>query len=124
MFHWRIINSRVLQIAKALFRYKIWFMISEKGITRCTSPPRGARMPQKSQQGIQKNCIPEFPILSNSFPLFFTDMNMYILTEGRDFKKFLRENYAIALDSCYLFKENVEHGIEHDVDSVYEVCIH
>ena len=78
-------------------------MISEKGITRCTSPPRGARMPQKSQQGIQKNCIPEFPILSNSFPLVFTDMNMYILTEGRDFKKLLRENYAIALDSCYLF---------------------
>ena len=29
---------------------------------------------------------------------------MYILTEGgRSFKTLLKENYAIALDSCYLF---------------------
>ena len=28
---------------------------------------------------------------------------MYLLTEGgRSFKTFLKENYAIALDSCYL----------------------
>ena len=29
---------------------------------------------------------------------------MYILTEaGRSFKTLLKENYAIALDSCYLY---------------------
>ena len=33
----------------------------------------------------------------------FIDMNTYILTKGRNFKTFLKENYAIALDSCYLF---------------------
>ena len=32
-------------------------------------------------------------------------MNMDILTEGRNFKTFVKENYAIALDSCYLFTE-------------------
>ena len=37
----------------------------------------------------------------------FTDMNTYILTEGgRSFKTFLKENYAVALDSCYLFTKN------------------
>ena len=30
----------------------------------------------------------------------------------------MSENYAIALDSCYLFSEkNAESGIEHDVDN-------
>ena len=27
----------------------------------------------------------------------------HIITEGRNFKTFLKENYAIALDCCYLF---------------------
>ena len=32
------------------------------------------------------------------------DINWYILTEGgRNFKKILKDNYAVALDSCYLF---------------------
>ena len=26
-----------------------------------------------------------------------------MLTEGRNFKAFLKENYAVAWDSCYLF---------------------
>ena len=53
-------------------------------------------------------------------------MNMYILTEGRNFKTFMKENYAIALDSCYLliYYKYVEHGIERDIDSAYRVCIH
>ena len=34
-------------------------------------------------------------------------MNKYILTEGRNFKTFLKENYAIALESCYLFTKKV-----------------
>ena len=36
----------------------------------------------------------------------------------------LKERYAVALDSCYIFSKNVKHGIEHDVDSAYGVCIH
>ena len=41
---------------------------------------------------------------------FFIDMNTYILTKSRNFKTFLKENYAVALDSCL---KNFEHGIEH-----------
>ena len=53
-------------------------------------------------------------------------MSMYTLTEGRNFKTFLKENHEIALDSCYLFiyYKYVEHGNEHDIDSAYRVCIH
>ena len=59
----------------------------------------GACMHQKSQQGIQPFKLPLCGLV------IFTDMNtyMYILTEGgRSFKTF-KENYAVALDSCYLF---------------------
>ena len=38
----------------------------------------------------------------------------YTLTEGRNFKTFMKENYAIALDSCWTW----------NVDSAYGVCIH
>ena len=54
-------------------------------------------MHQKSEQTLnkvyKKNCVPEFPEY----------MNTYLLIEGTNFKAFLKENYAIALDSCYLF---------------------
>ena len=29
------------------------------------------------------------------------------MTEGRNFKTFLKENYAIALNSCYLFNKKM-----------------
>ena len=48
-------------------------------------------------------------------------MSMCVLTEGRNFKIFLKEKYPIALDSCYLliYYKYVEHGLEHDIDSAY-----
>ena len=52
---------------------------------------------------------------------------MYILIEGRNFKTFLKENYAIALDSCYqliIYYKYVKHRIQHVIDSAYRVCIH
>ena len=52
----------------------------------------------------------------------FYRMNTYILTERRNFKTFWKENYAIGLNSCYLF--NVEHGTEHDIDSAYRAILH
>ena len=117
IFPWRKINWHVLQIAKAKahFRYTVFFMISEKNITRCTFLHHFyTSMHQKSQQGIpyKKNCVSEFQFLSNlKLPLcglvVFIDMNMYLHTEGRDFKKSLTKNYAIALDSCYLFTKEI-----------------
>ena len=58
--------------------------------------------------------------------VIFMDMIMYVLTEGRNFKTFLKENYATALDSCYLliYYKYVEYGIEYDIDSAYRLCIH
>ena len=51
-------------------------------------------------------------------------MTIYKLTEGWNFKAILKVNYAIALDSCYMFiKKNVEHEIEHYVGSAYVFCI-
>ena len=88
-------------------------MISEKSILRWPLlHHRGASMHQKSQQGLQKNFESEFPVLSvlklPSYGLVvFTDMNTYILTEGRDFKTFLKENYAVALENYYLFAKRV-----------------
>ena len=82
------------------FSYRTWVMISEKNIIRCTFVHRGACMYQKSQRGIQK-------ILSAlKLPLcglvIFIDRNMNILTEGsRSLKTFMKENYAIAFNSCY-----------------------
>ena len=53
----------------------------------------------------------------------FIDMNRYILTESRNFKTFLEENYANNFDSCYLFTKVIlnEHGIELDIDCAYWV---
>ena len=34
-------------------------------------------------------------------------MLMHILTEGRNFKTFLKENFVIAFNSCYLFTKKM-----------------
>ena len=60
---------------------------------------RGACMHQKSQQSIQKSCVPEFLYGL----VVFIDMNTCILKEGGNFKTFLKKNYAIALECCSLF---------------------
>ena len=53
---------------------------------------------QKSQQYIQGNCVPEFPIWTSGFYRY-----EYIYTyrgqEGRNFKIFLKANYAVAKDT-------------------------
>ena len=80
-------------------------MISGKNITRRTFLHCGACLVetwciQKSQRGIQKILSALKLILCGL--VVFIDMNTD--TEvGRSFKTFLEEDYAIALDSCYLF---------------------
>ena len=45
---------------------------------------------------------------------------MYILTEGgRSFKTLLKENYAFAWDIVTCLLKNVNHAIEHAIDSTY-----
>ena len=110
MLAFRKMNWHVLRIAKAYFRYPIWFMTFGKSITMCAFLyHRDPSMHQKSQQSILKNFVSEFPVLSAlKIPLcglviFIAVSTIWILTEVRSFKTFLKENYAIALDSCYLF---------------------
>ena len=51
-------------------------------------------------------------------------MNTYIITDVINFETVMKQNYAVALDSCYMFtKKNVEHGIKHDIYSAYGVYI-
>ena len=58
---------------------------------------------------MQKNlCIRISNSLSPETTFMWTSgfcMNTYILTEGR--KTFLKENYAIVLDSCYLLTNHM-----------------
>ena len=74
----------------------------------------------------KKNCALEFLILSalkitSCELVVFIDMTTYILTESRNCETLLKENYAAAFDSSYLF---IERGIKHGADSAYGVCIH
>ena len=91
-------------------------MVSEKSIMKYTFLHCcGARMYQKSQQTKHTNKM--CSKFSSSFiqPLklpycvlvIFIDMTTYILTEGKNFKTFLKENNAIALDNCYLFTKKM-----------------
>ena len=85
------------------FSYKIWLMISEKKKKSQVhiSSPCCMHAPKVATRHTQNFFIPYIIFVWTSD---FIDMNTYILTEGsRSFKTFLTENYAFALDSCYLF---------------------
>ena len=101
------------------------FMISEKGITRFSFLHCVARMLQKCLNKAYRKLRTKF---SNSFSpeitfmwAVFIDMNMHILTEDKNFKTFLKENYAITLDSCCLFIKIIlnKYAIELDIDCAY-----
>ena len=100
---------------------KIFVMISEQKITRCTYGT-----------SLNKVHTALCTTTSNSFTseilscelLVFIDINTYIITDVINFETIMKQNYAVALDSCYMFtKKNVEHGIKHDIYSAYGVYI-
>ena len=78
----------------------------------------------------ERNYVSEFPLLSElklalCGLVVFTDMKMYILIEGRNFKTYLNENYPIALGSCQFFpKTSYFLGTEHHINSAYGVFIY
>ena len=51
--------------------------------------------------------------------MVFLDTNTYILIEDRNFKTYMKENYGITLDNCYVFTE--EHRIGVHTDGAYGV---
>ena len=90
-------------------------------VQACTKSPSKA---------YERNYVSEFPLLSElklalCGLVVFTDMKMYILIEGRNFKTYLNENYSIALGSCQFFpKTSYFLGIEHHINSAYGVFIY
>ena len=99
LFIWSKINCHVLQIAKAHFRCTIWFMISEKKFTRSTLLHLGgALMHQKSQQTRHtKNlCTRTSGIYEHVYTY-----------RRKEFQNISKENYTVALDSCYLFTKRM-----------------
>ena len=61
----------------------------------------------KSLNNAQKNCATKCLIssalkLNSCGPMVFIDMNAYILAEDRNFKTFLKKDYAVALNCCYM----------------------
>ena len=75
-------------------------------------PHLGTQMEPKVSASHKKNCVTEFSMLpALKLPscgiLILIDMNRYILTEGRNFKTFLKEILAFAWDISYIFTKKV-----------------
>ena len=75
-------------------------------------PHLGTHMEPKVSASHKKNCVTEFSMLpALKLPscglLILIDMNRYILTEGRNFKTFLKEILAFAWDVSYIFTKKV-----------------
>ena len=84
-------------------QFRSWFL--KKSITICTFLKCGARMHTK-------NYIAKFPFFSAiKLPpcelVVFTDLIWTCITEDRNFKIFLKENYTITLHSSYLFTKKM-----------------
>ena len=96
-------------------------MISEQKITRCTY---GTSLNKAHTALCTINSNSFSPEILSCELLVFIDMNTYIITDVINFETIMKQNYAVALDSCYMFtKKNVEHGIKHDIYSAYGVYI-
>ena len=94
-FTGRVINWDVLEIDQAHIRYTIWFVISQKGITRCMFLLVERVAPKVSTKHTKQLSIRTSNSLSaetTSYELaVFIIMNTYILKEGWSFKTFLKE---------------------------------
>ena len=108
-FFWRKTNWYVLQIAKAHLYdlvHDFWKKYHEADVSSlwwCTH----VYTKIFRKQGIQKMCTRISNSLKLHVYLWFIEIWTIILTEGRNFKAFWKENYAIALDSCCLFAEKM-----------------
>ena len=84
IFFLRVIYWHDSHIAKAYFRCKIWIAISRKKMHVFSWCKHGVYSLSKVHKRI--------------FIRIFSSFSPYILTEGRNFRTFLKENYGIALE--------------------------
>lgn len=105
-----------MQIAKVHFRYKIWFIISEKDITKCMFFRGGHEAPKILTRHIKKNYI--FLILSAlkllSSGLVVLQIWTHIILQKTEisllkesYKHFWKKVMQIVLSSCYIFIKKV-----------------
>ena len=96
----------VFQIAKAHFKYTIWFMISVKSITRCTFL-RGVSVPLKISPKYTTLCTRISTSFSSEITFIWT-ISLYSYVQLHTYRRpkfqdiFQRELW-IALGSCYMF---------------------
>ena len=89
-------------------------MISKKKVlqgARFFTPVVYACTKSLNKQGIQKYVYQNFQFFQPLKITFMWTCDFYryehvYVYKGRNFKSFLKENYAIALNSCYLFTKN------------------
>lgn len=93
IFFLRVIYWHDSHIAKAYFRCKIWIAISRKKMHVFSWCKHGVYSLSKVHKRI--------------FIRIFSSFSPYILTEGRNFRAFLKNNYAITLNNCYLFTKKM-----------------
>ena len=84
-----------MQKVKALFRYRIWFLISEKSMKSCAFYSCGEHM----HHGISSSLSPEPTFIWTGALSRYEYIYTYRML---DFKTFLKETYAIVLDKLYI----------------------
>ena len=104
IFPWKVIKRHALQKVKALFRYRIWFLISEKSMKSCAFYSCGEHM----HHGISSSLSPEPTFIWTGALSRYEYIYTYRML---DFKTFLKETYAIVLDSYYLFTNKISNGV-------------
>ena len=129
MFPRSVIDWHVLKIAKAHFRYTIWLMISEKSITKCMILRGAFVAPTYSKQSTKKNVHQKFYFfrywncLYVNYSVLKTWALIYLRKAGiskHSEKKIMQFLWTVV--TCLL--KNVEHGIEHVLDSANGVFMH
>ena len=82
-----------------------------------------------ANKAYKKNRLQEFPILLvlNYYTFrctcdFYRYEHIILQKKGISKHSEKQENFAIGLDSCYLF--NLDHGTEHEIDRAYGVCMY
>ena len=111
IFPWRKVatNWHVLQIAKAHFRYTIWLKYYEVQVSSLWWCMHVQKVKVSTNKAYKKIVCQNFQYFQ---PLKITLMctcGFYNRYEHvwRNFKTFLEENCAVALDSCYLFTKKM-----------------
>ena len=92
----------------------------------CTHVPRGSAN-KTCKEELQMFTSLQVLLALNYYTFMYTcDFYRYehiiLRKEGISKHSGKQENFAIGLDSCYLF--NLEHGTEHEIDRAYGVCMH